>query len=130
MYFAPTPRLRRVPPHEWGGKGGVHLFQERLDHRLLECRRKIGARVRTHGLAQIAKPIEKGGLEPAEAVLEARQGWPRQGLALGVAGPREPVERRSARVPQSQHPRRLVERLARGIVARTADDLEPAVLGH
>src|SRR5439155_20306074 len=51
-----------------------------------------------------------------------------QPLSLGVARAGQAIERRPARKPEAEHPRRLVESLARGVVARPADHLEAPVL--
>src|SRR5207237_5027022 len=102
---------------------------QRLDHRPLEGRAEVVDGLRADGLgaAQVAQPVEQGRLEAAEAVLEARQGWGRERLTGRMAPAGGPVQDGAARIPEAKHPGRLVEGFPRGVVPRSAEELEPAL---
>jgi len=51
-------------------------------------------------------------------------------LTLSVAGPGQPIEGRAAWIAKAEHPGSLVERLTRGVIARAANNLEPAMFRH
>ena len=112
------------------GKGNVELLEQRLHHRQLERRGEVGALLRPGAFAKVAQAVQEGGLEAAEAVLEAGERRAGQRLPFRAACPRQPVERRPARISEPQHPRRLVESFAGCIVAGAADDLETSMLRH
>src|SRR5450759_769326 len=107
-------------------QGCVQLLQQRLDHRAFEAGRQVRLVLFGHGAAEVAQAVEKRRLQAAEAVLETWEGRFRERLPAGVAGPRQTVEGRPARVAETKHPGRLVECLAGRVVSSPADHLEAA----
>src|ERR1700730_3053907 len=108
----------------------VQLHEQRLYDRLLEGGGQVGPLCRTRRVAEVTQPVQKGGLQAAEAVFETWEDGPRQRLSGRVAGARQPVEGGPTRVAEPKHSSGFVERLAGGIVSRSSDDLEAAVLWH
>ena len=76
-------------------------------------------------------PAERGAARSAGGGLRSacvNRGAAVDGVVVALA--REPVDRRAARIAEAEQPRHLVVRLARRIVARAADELIHAGLGH
>src|SRR3982075_2779692 len=99
-----------------GGERQRKLFQQGFDDRLFERGGKVRPILIGDAFTEVAEPVEQGRLEATEAVLEAGQGGARQTLAAGGSGPRHAVQGGTARLADTEHPRRLVEGLAGGIV--------------
>src|SRR5205823_13339162 len=93
----------------------LSALQQRIDDGLLIA----GRQIRTLLLGQrrpLPHLVEQGGLDAAEAEIEAGCARPREGDCSRIARCRELVNRRAAGEWQTQDPRTLVERLARRVV--------------
>ena len=101
-----SPRGRRPP----AGRAGHTVLGERAR-----------AEVANHVAHRRLQPAEReGAVEPGARQREAR----------GIAGRRDPLDRRAARVLEAEQPRDLVERLAGGVVAGGRQPLGDTVLAE
>src|SRR5207244_962308 len=107
---------------------------ERVDDRLLEGRRDVRERLplELRDRAEAAAPrvlalqaVQHGGLEAAEAEVERASGEQRarERVRLGIAALRRALDRRPAGVGEPEERRDLVERLARRVVLRLAEEV-------
>ena len=96
-----------------------------VDDRLLEARGEIGQVDVAAGRPLLLHVAEHGGLQPAhrEVAVAGVRHRAREADRVRVAVARHRVERGPAGEPEAQQPRHLVERLARGVVERLAQDL-------
>ncbi len=110
------------------------LARQHVDDGLLERRRDVGHRHRLAArLARLDPPSDRG-LQAAEGEVEAvpfhvaPRGESAREVDDDLAVTRRAVDVRPARERQPEHPRDLVERLARGVVDRRAE--RSYVVGH
>lgn len=106
-------------------RGAHELVEQDFDDGRLQRGAEVGLaafdepRVGGHGVAQ---RVEKRSLQPRERVVVSLDMGPRETERLRIALPGQAVDHRTARVGQSHHLGALVERFARGVVDRRADD--------
>ena len=104
-------------------------LHERTHDRALVRRREVcppGARVSTG--SEIAYGVEKRGLEPGEREVETGHAGDREVERRRIAFPSDSIDRSASRVAETEQPRTLVERLARGVVEGRPEPLGPALL--
>ncbi len=115
--------------------GSNALGDERVDNRRLER----GGQIRALRLSQCAAGFlllaldnsPHGSFQPAEAHVEpAIDKWPGEAEACRVTNLGQPGDCRPARVRQPEQAGHLVERLARGVVARVAEQAVAAEAGN
>ena len=112
--------------------GTPRLAHEHLDDRGLIARTQIGERLR-FGHPVRAHVMQQRGLEPAErevvAVL-ARGHRARERDRVRISRARESIDHDAARITKAEQLGALVERLARGVVARRAELDDLAAIDH
>ena len=132
--LAKRPVRRDAAAQGYGGpialvERALELCRQLADDRRLKARGKVGAALREAILAKVARRIDERRLEAREAEVEAgvARHRDRERERLGIALARDPLDLRAARVAEAEDPRRLVERLAGGVVERLPEDLEPVL---
>ena len=129
--FAATPPTTASCAAARGIERRDGALDELPDDRRLKARGEVGARL-GQLVAELAHASQERGLQAREreivAVLAAQHRRERE--ARGIAVARDELERRAAGIAQPEQARALVERLARGIVARAAEPHRGSVVGH
>ena len=105
---------------------------ERFAHRAAEGRRKPRAVERLAGLLAVVRQIDNGGLETGKAHVIGILADERVRQRVGVVAPllRQPVDRRAAGIRQAEHTRGFIKALARGVVARPAENAKIGIAAH
>ena len=127
--FAATPPPRATAGQSPCVERPLELRRQLADDRRLKARGKVGAALREAIVAKVARRVDERRLEAREAEVEARvaRHRDRERERVGIAVARDPLDLRAARVAEAEDPRRLVERLAGGVVERLTEDLEPVL---
>ena len=98
-------------------------LDERAHDRALVRRGEVGAARFELRLVEVAHRVEQRRLEAGEREVEAVDARDREVVRLGIAVAREAVDLPAAGIAEAEEARALVERLARGVVARRAEHL-------
>ena len=111
---------------------GHRTRHERFAHRAAEGRRKPRAVERLAGLPAVVRQIDDGGLETGKAHVIGILADERVRQDIGIVAPflRQPVDRRAAGIRQAEHTRGFIKALARGVVARPAENAKIGIAAH
>src|SRR2546421_12332538 len=108
----------------------MRALDARPHDRTLMARRQVRPPPLQLRRLEVANGVEERGLESREGEVETRDARDREVIGGRIALLRKPVDLGAAGVTEAEQPGALVERLARRVVERRAEDTEGAMLGN